>query len=130
MHFEREGLRSECLGPRNPDTEEVVVLEVAVATVAADAADAVDAAVAAMVAVATGVVVATTAAAATLVAAAAGVAVAAAAVAATMAAVGRVSGKEVVEVHQPGPSPSSSWGTFRQTLLKRSFHRSLAPMAR
>jgi len=127
MHFEREGLRSECLGPRNPDTEEVVVLEVAVATVAADA---VDAAVAAMVAVATGVVVATTAAAATLVAAAAGVAVAAAAVAATMAAVGRVSGKEVVEVHQPGPSPSSSWGTFRQTLLKRSFHRSLAPMAR
>lgn len=128
MHFEREGLRSECLGPRNPDTEEVVaVMEVAVATVAADVADAADAA---MVAVATGVVVATTAAVATLVAAAAGVAVAAAAVAATMAAVGRVSGKEVVEVHQPGPSPSSSWGTFRQTLLKRSFHRSLAPMAR
>ena len=57
------------------------------------------------------VVVATTAAAATLAAAAAGVAVAAAAVVATMAAVGRVSGKEVVEACSDavGRQYSPSW---------------------
>lgn len=128
MHFEREGLRSECLGPRNLDTEEAVaVMEAAVASVAEDAADA---AVVAMVAVATGVVVVATTAAAAAVAGVAAAAVAAAATMAAAAVVGRVSGKEVVEVHLPVPSPSSSWGTSRLTLLKRSFNRSLAPMAR